>query len=863
MDKLRVAIVDDEPEISMLIKMRLEKSAPHIEIIMLEGAKECLEYIGHETLDCILTDYQMPNMDGMELLVNLRRMGNGTPVIFVTGQGNEAIAREAFKNGAYDYFSKEIGFAHFTRIINSIEQAVKHRRADEAKELAEKNLHEEKNKLQSILHNIGDGISIQDMGFRVLYQNPVLAGFVGEHTGEICYKAYDKTDSVCEGCPVAATFEDGRSHTLEKIKGEPPNQRFFEIKASPLRDADGNIIAGIESVREVTSRRRMEAALRESERFLSNIFTSFPDGISIIDTEYNILRVNHVIEGWFPHAMPLIGKKCYTAFHGRDSVCEGCPSEKTFETGEPTNYIRPRVGPEGEVTGQVDLSAFPFIDEMTGQMKGVIEYARLIPPSAGETHMSRTVLENIVEAIRFGMIIVGRDRVVRFANPAALSMMGLSDEGAIVGKLCHKSICPAEEGRCPILDLGQKVDVSEKFLLDKDGASLPILKTVTPINLEGEEVLLETFVDIRDQKNAQAEAAKTRAFLQSVIDGAADPIMVIGMDYSVSLMNRAALRLSSYTESASDNIKCYQLSHGLDKPCSSEEGHECPLEEVKKTRASTTVVHKHMGPGGHDVWMEITASPMFDEKGDVASVIESSRDITDRKNIEKQRSDFYAMVTHDLRGSLTTILGYSELLASEKASCLDTQAKDMLTGIQRSAGRLNSMVDSYLTFTKLEDGHAQISKGPVDAGSLLQEAAAEYAKLADGKGLGFDTVIEDGLPKVNLDAVYVQRAISNLIENAINYTPSGGRITIGAKKGAAADGSRLVIYVSDTGPGVPEQEREKIFDKYYRSSRVHGVKGSGLGLAVVKAVVEAHGGSIELDCPPGGGSTFKMVFTLT
>ncbi len=133
MEPLSLVIVDDEPEIASLMRLMLLREAPHLDIHILESGQECLEYLETHAVDCILSDYQMPFMNGMELLKSLRERGIDTPFIFITGQGNEEIARNAFKSGANDYFTKEIGFAHFARILNSIGQAIRQRKTEAAK----------------------------------------------------------------------------------------------------------------------------------------------------------------------------------------------------------------------------------------------------------------------------------------------------------------------------------------------------------------------------------------------------------------------------------------------------------------------------------------------------------------------------------------------------------------------------------------------------------------------------------------------------------------------------------------------------------------------------------------------------------
>ncbi len=128
--------------------------------------------------------------------------------------------------------------------------------------------------------------------------------------------------------------------------------------------------------RDVTERNRVEDELRESTRFLSNILSSIQDGITILDPEMNILMVNPVMKQWYAHAIPLVGRKCYEAYHGRHAHCANCPSYHTINTGNPGHAVVPRVGSDGETTGWLDLHSFPLRDVSTGAFVGVIEYAR-------------------------------------------------------------------------------------------------------------------------------------------------------------------------------------------------------------------------------------------------------------------------------------------------------------------------------------------------------------------------------------------------------------------------------------------------------------------------------------------------------
>ncbi|MBI5191309.1 MAG: PAS domain-containing protein [Nitrospirae bacterium] len=464
----------------------------------------------------------------------------------------------------------------------------------------------------------------------------------------------------------------------------------------------------------------------------------------------------------------------------------------------------------------------------------------------------------VLDAIQFGMIIVGADRRVAAVNRTALAMMGYTSEDEIVGGVCHGVICPAEQGRCPILDLGQKVDLSEKFLLDRDGRRIPILKTVSRLVLDGREMLLETFVDITRQKEAERQAETARTFLQSVVDGVPEPVMVFEEDYTVTLMNRAAREFSLCGDRAAEGLKCHQVTHHSDVPCSTVSGHPCPLAEIKRTGRLVTVTHEHFKPGEGGRVVEVMATPLGGGEGGPLTIIETTRDITERVMLERQRADLFEMVTHDLKSPLSVILGYSELLLDDMSHGMSEDAVAMVAGIKRSGGKLLGMVEDYMAVSRLESGRTMLSAAPEDVGELVEETAREFMAAAHNKGLALVMEPASGSLRAVVDRNLVHRAVSNLLMNAVNYTLAGGVITVCVSREAGGSSGWAVVSVADTGPGIPAAEHTRVFEKYYRSSSSAGVKGSGIGLAIVKAVAEAHGGRVELTSEPGRGSEFRL-----
>lgn len=160
------------------------------------------------------------------------------------------------------------------------------------------------------------------------------------------------------------TAENELSRQQEKL------EELVEKRTARLREANQQL------QKEITERIQTEDLLRESERFLDNVFSSIQDGISLLDNDMNIIRVNPAMEFWYVHALPLIGKKCYQAYHGRNERCDSCPTYRTLETGNVSFDIVPKTGPDGIVVGWQDLYAFPLIDPQTQKILGAIEYVR-------------------------------------------------------------------------------------------------------------------------------------------------------------------------------------------------------------------------------------------------------------------------------------------------------------------------------------------------------------------------------------------------------------------------------------------------------------------------------------------------------
>ena len=261
---------------------------------------------------------------------------------------------------------------------------------------------------------------------------------------------------------------------------------------------------------------------------------------------------------------------------------------------------------------------------------------------------------------------------------------------------------------------------------------------------------------------------------------------------------------------------------------------------------------------GSRIAVMFVTSPIL-EGDKVTGAVIGFQDITERKDIERQKSDFYAMVSHDLKSPLAAIQGFSELLLQDPSITQDAESEIMLKNIHKGSKKVLVLVNDFLTVSRADSGRLTLNEILVDIGGMVNEAAEELKPAAGKKGISLSVDLPEGLPRVVCDRMHLARAVTNLLGNAVNYTPDGGAVSVKVEK-AVADGKDFIrVKVSDTGPGVPPEESERIFEKYYRSSRTSGLKGSGLGLAIVKAVVAAHGGKVEFESAEGEGCTFSIL----
>ncbi|WP_052668241.1 ATP-binding protein [Nitriliruptor alkaliphilus] len=224
------------------------------------------------------------------------------------------------------------------------------------------------------------------------------------------------------------------------------------------------------------------------------------------------------------------------------------------------------------------------------------------------------------------------------------------------------------------------------------------------------------------------------------------------------------------------------------------------------------------------------------------------------EELDQQKSDFVSTVSHELRTPLTSIIGYLEMLEDGDAGPLNDEQLDLLAVGQRNAGRLLALIEDLLTLSRIESGKLRRDVAPVDLAALVGDVTAELRPRVAGRDLALTV---DAAPAVvHGDRGHLERVLFNLVGNALKFTPAGGEVTVSSRRG---DGE-VVLAVRDSGIGIPEDEIDRLFDRFFRASTAtdRAIPGTGLGLAITGLLVEQHGGRIDVDSVAGVGTTVTV-----
>jgi PAS domain S-box-containing protein len=475
------------------------------------------------------------------------------------------------------------------------------------------------------------------------------------------------------------------------------------------------------------------------------------------------------------------------------------------------------------------------------------------------SHRNELILKSAGEGI-YGL---GQDARTTFVNPAAARMLGYEPD-ELIGRHQHEvihhsfpdgTLYPPEE--CPIhaaLKDGRVHASSGEVFWRRDGTSFPVEYVSTPIREKDEIVgAVVTFNDITERRRAEEELARSEERFRLLAENMSDLVCLHASDGRYLYVSPSCRKLLGYEPEELIGADPYDLFHPEDAERIRSGPHRLALDG----ETPAYITYRLRKKDGEYTWLETLTEPILDEEGRVVRLQTSSRDVNDRRKAEealarlvRARTEFLADVSHELRTPLTVILGNAEVGLDLDCGC---DHADLLQEIVREASTMSRMVEDLLFLARSDSPAPPFHPERVSTSSFLSSLSARASSLAQERGATLEAHLE-GSGHLRIDPTRVEQAVLALVDNAAKYTPEGEEISLSSREGNGA----LIITVEDRGPGIPEKDLPRVFERFYRVDDDRPQDGNGLGLSIAAAIAEAHGGSIRAHSRVGEGTRMLL-----
>jgi len=654
-----------------------------------------------------------------------------------------------------------------------------------------------------------------------------------------------------------------------------------------IRDAGGKTAGRIFSVRNITGRKQAEEALRDSEQKYRSLVENINVGIyrATVGHKGKYIEVNPAMLKIFGYENKdeLLAVDISDTYQNPDDRIKY--NEKILSQGFVKNEELEMKKKDGTPITVSDTSIavhdnkgkivyFDGIVEDITESKQIEKEQVKALAEAAAARVAADTIDGMID----GVVVADLEGRIIQKNPASDKMFGYSG-GEVIGRKLTEFI-PEEEAPkalkaiSELLKTGAPKRNFEFTGVRKDGNRFPILVSASVLRDEKGKVnqLIVAYRDITERKRVEEKLRESEEKYRGLVENVPDIIYSLNSKGEIVSINKTGTELLGHTEEE-------LLGAYFSKVIFKEDLNKCAtsFNELKTGKRNITrgLKFRLVTKQGKIIHSELNAKATYDEDGNLVKTEGVIRDVSlleetmieldksrkelekayeELKNLDKMKADFLEMAAHELRTPIVAIKIYMDLIKDEKLGRINKKQKEKIGIVSKNIGQLTKIINEMIDVSRIESGKLDIRKRYISISELVKMVVDDVKTMADEKGQTIMTEIPASLPGVLGDVDLVFKAFMNLLTNAINYTPKNGSITVKVQD----EERNIHIIVQDNGIGIPEEELEKIFDKFYTgSSSEH--KGIGLGLTIVKGIVEQHNGKIWAESITGKGSTFHVL----
>lgn len=879
---VRILLFEDDSGDARLFSLLLAGSGlPHA-IERAETLADGLALLDGGEFDVALLDLSLPDSQGWDTLGSLVSHAPELPVIVLTGLSSPSFAEEAVARGAQDYLRK--GEVAEGLIGRTIRYAIDRKRA-------EATLRQHRQRLETIISANPDGMLVVDAEALVRFANPAALAMLGRDRPDSpdLPDLPDLSDMLGQPSPVPV-----RDDELD-LCGGSGDPCLVEVRTAPVTWDDGP--ATLVALRDITAQRLAERALREAELRYRTIFEHSLDGISVYE-HYEDGRPPRLVDCNRGYAR-MAGRtrdelrevddvrELQTYLGGRRAPDPFRPLREEGGLRGPQSAVYSWLRPDGR-ENWIESVSVPVRDGDKVLVFGIGRDVSRRRKQEEALQQSEARFRAVFEHAPLGVFISDQDGSLVKTNRLFNVLHGFAAAELPLGhfsELVHGHEAGDVRALFAELHRGERNGFFlETQHLRRDGAVFPVRLAVAAIRgrkgdlqyavgmlediserraaeaeLQGYRARLENMVleRTRDLEQALRTAESHREKIDLILRSVSEGLLVTDPGHRVVLTNPAAedilglaapgdLEGEAVADLIEDEPLRRRLAHCLDDtmggaPC--QFGFSRPTEAggVHHYTASTSEVRD--ARGGRT------------ERTERAGVVTVLHDVTNERELDRMKNEFLTTAAHELRTPLTTILGFSELLVMGN-DIAPAEQRQYLGYINEQAALVTGIVADLLDISRIEMGQGfSLKRRPCDLVALIRRKVA--AHIVGTRRHSFRLLLPETPVTAVVDADKVAQVLDNVLSNAVKYSPGGGVVEVRLRPGQGAH----EVSVRDNGMGMSPEQLSRVFEKFYRGDASNtGIPGTGLGMSIVKYLIEAHGGEVAVESAKDVGTTVR--FTL-